>query len=289
MSLFASLGATDDVDDSLWGDGGLFSNNPVQDILDREEGFTLEELLEEDELIQEVKHLNTKLISFLSQRDTVQKLVEFVTRDDTKDEEDVLAAATKAEQEGGGSGSVVQGENSSAAEADEGSSSIMSGMPQSVLVVLHEREKLGRFAYTASEIFCCEVPGVNCHLIEDAQTVLRRTEEGGDGSCETLPEQLPGGESGGGGGDGAFSVNEAETKGAAGAGAGVGAGGAGAESGEGDGDGTSEDSSISSEKKKKEQATAPLISIFFQILSRNIISPRTAGYFEKIIDVLLGR
>lgn len=273
MSLFASLGATDDVDDSLWGDGGLFSNNPVQDILDREEGFTLEELLEEDELIQEVKHLNTKLISFLSRRDTVQKLVEYVTRDDTKDEEDVLAAATKAEQEG----SVVQGENpSAAAEAaalNEGS--IMSGMPQSVLVVLHEREKLGRFAYTASEIFCCEVPGVNCHLIEDAQTVLRRTEEGGDGSCDTLPEQLPGGESGGAK---TFSVNKAETKGAA---------GADAESG--DGGGASEDISTSKEKKDSEMATAPLISTFFNILSREIISPRTAGYFEKIIDLLLGR
>ena len=63
-SLFASLGAADDVDDSLWGDGGLFSNNPVQDVLDREEGFTLDDLLDEDELIQEVKHLNTKLILF---------------------------------------------------------------------------------------------------------------------------------------------------------------------------------------------------------------------------------
>ena len=53
MSLFASLGSAEEVDHSLWGEGGLFGSNPVQDILDRGEGmFTLEDLLEEDELIQ---------------------------------------------------------------------------------------------------------------------------------------------------------------------------------------------------------------------------------------------
>ena len=40
---------------------GHFSSPSIDTILDRETGFTLEELLEEDELLQECKGQNTKL------------------------------------------------------------------------------------------------------------------------------------------------------------------------------------------------------------------------------------
>ena len=289
-SLFASLGAADDVDDSLWGDGGLFSNNPVQDVLDREEGFTLDDLLDEDELIQEVKHLNTKLITFLSQRETVSKLVEYVTRDDTKDEEDVLAAATAAEAEREAAAAVAteSGENPSSGEG-------LMNMPHSVMQVLHEREKLGRFAYTASEIFCCEVPGVNCHLVEDAATVRRRraadggggstddgNDDGGDGdSHAATPEQLPG----------AFSEGASD-------GASDGAeGGENKSKGKEDQDMNEKNNTLTADAEK-EAALAntdenndggPLIADFFSILHRPLLSPRTAGYLEKIVDVFLAR
>ena len=277
-SLFASLGAADDVDDSLWGDGGLFSNNPVQDILDREEGFTLEDLLDEDELIQEVKHLNTKLITFLSRRDTVRKLVEYVTRDDTQDEHDVLAAATAAEAEREAATEAQTGENPSSGEGEE--AGIMSGMPHSVMQVLHEREKLGRFAYTASEIFCCEVPGVNCHLVEDAATIERRTAAGGDGTRDAMPEQLPGDSD-------VVAVPEKET-----------------ETETKEEVKTKEDDQNTNDTKntsKESTSTAsipsttsssndgPLIANFFSILHRPELSPRTAGYLEKIVDVFLAR
>ena len=40
---------------------GHFSSPSIDTILDREDGFTLEDLLEEDELLQECKAQNAKL------------------------------------------------------------------------------------------------------------------------------------------------------------------------------------------------------------------------------------
>lgn len=46
-------------------------------ILDKDD-YTLEDLMEEDELIQECKALNARLTSFLKQKDTVEKLVRVI-------------------------------------------------------------------------------------------------------------------------------------------------------------------------------------------------------------------
>lgn len=48
--------------------------SPVDSILDKE-SYSLEELLDEDELIQECKSLNARLTAYLKQKDTVQQLV----------------------------------------------------------------------------------------------------------------------------------------------------------------------------------------------------------------------
>ena len=48
--------------------------SPVDSILDKDR-YTLEELLDEDELIQECKSLNARLNSYLKEKETVEKLV----------------------------------------------------------------------------------------------------------------------------------------------------------------------------------------------------------------------
>lgn len=53
---------------------GLNTACPVDTILDKEE-FTLEELLDEDEIVQECKSLNSRLTEFLKQKENVEKLV----------------------------------------------------------------------------------------------------------------------------------------------------------------------------------------------------------------------
>lgn len=52
----------------------LLAASPVDSILDKE-SYTLEELLDEDELIQECKSLNARLTAYLKQKETVDKLV----------------------------------------------------------------------------------------------------------------------------------------------------------------------------------------------------------------------
>ena len=58
---------------------GHFSSPTIDTILDREGGFTLEELLDEDELLQECKAQNAKLTEFLTQPATLSKLIGFMT------------------------------------------------------------------------------------------------------------------------------------------------------------------------------------------------------------------
>ena len=72
MSLFASLGHGD-----IWSISGISFTSPLNDILEKE-SFTLEELLQEDELLQEVKSHNHRLIEFLSQESTVMKILEYI-------------------------------------------------------------------------------------------------------------------------------------------------------------------------------------------------------------------
>ncbi|KAG2919846.1 hypothetical protein PC110_g12511 [Phytophthora cactorum] len=76
-------------DGSVWAQGSSLFNisSPLNDLLEKDD-FTLQQVLQEDELVQEVKTRNTKLLDFLSQEAIVQNLVEYVVRtpEDTSDD-----------------------------------------------------------------------------------------------------------------------------------------------------------------------------------------------------------
>ncbi|KAL2474943.1 SIT4 phosphatase-associated family protein [Abeliophyllum distichum] len=59
---------------------GLSTASPVETILDKE-NFTLEELLDEDEIIQECKSLNGRLINFLRERAQVEQLIRYIVEE----------------------------------------------------------------------------------------------------------------------------------------------------------------------------------------------------------------
>ncbi|KAI4368063.1 hypothetical protein MLD38_016669 [Melastoma candidum] len=65
---------------------GLSSASPVETILDKE-NFTLEELLDEDEIIQECKALNSRLINFLREKDQVEQLLRYIIEEAPPDAE----------------------------------------------------------------------------------------------------------------------------------------------------------------------------------------------------------
>ncbi|TQE04682.1 hypothetical protein C1H46_009665 [Malus baccata] len=63
-----------------------FANFKVETVLDKE-SFTLEELLDEEEIIQECKALNTRLINFLRDRDQVEQLLRYIVEEAPEDAE----------------------------------------------------------------------------------------------------------------------------------------------------------------------------------------------------------
>ncbi|PAN30008.1 hypothetical protein PAHAL_5G266400 [Panicum hallii] len=70
----------------FWRMTGLSAASPVDTILDKE-NFTLEELLDEDEIIQECKALNSRLINFLRDKAQVEQLLRYVVEEVPEDSE----------------------------------------------------------------------------------------------------------------------------------------------------------------------------------------------------------
>ncbi|PSR98720.1 Serine/threonine-protein phosphatase 6 regulatory subunit like [Actinidia chinensis var. chinensis] len=64
----------------FWRMAGLSTASPVETIMDKE-NFTLEELLDEDEIIQECKALNSRLINFLRERSQVEQLIRYIVEE----------------------------------------------------------------------------------------------------------------------------------------------------------------------------------------------------------------
>ena len=61
----------------FWRMQGPAQASPIEAILDKE-SFSLEELLDEDDFIQEVKSLNTRVISHLQQARVIAQLLDYI-------------------------------------------------------------------------------------------------------------------------------------------------------------------------------------------------------------------
>eukprot|EP00245_Coleochaete_scutata_P016893 TRINITY_DN806_c0_g1_i2.p1 TRINITY_DN806_c0_g1~~TRINITY_DN806_c0_g1_i2.p1 ORF type:complete len:994 (-),score=262.48 TRINITY_DN806_c0_g1_i2:857-3838(-) len=71
----------------FWRVAGLATTSPVDTLLDRE-SFTLEELLDEDDLIQECKSLNGRLVTYLQDKTRVEALVRYIVEDPPEGSDD---------------------------------------------------------------------------------------------------------------------------------------------------------------------------------------------------------
>lgn len=70
----------------FWKLTALSASSPVESVLDKE-NFTLEELLDEEEIIQECKALNSRLINFLRDRAQVEQLLRYIIEEAPEDAE----------------------------------------------------------------------------------------------------------------------------------------------------------------------------------------------------------
>ncbi|KAF6166092.1 hypothetical protein GIB67_023802 [Kingdonia uniflora] len=70
----------------FWRMAGLSTVSPVEAILDKD-NFSLEELLDDDEIIQECKALNGRLINFLRERAQMEQLLRYIVDEASEDAE----------------------------------------------------------------------------------------------------------------------------------------------------------------------------------------------------------
>lgn len=77
----------------FWRFGGYANISTIDTILDKPD-FTLEELLDESDLIQELKQHNTKLIEYLREDHILEKLLEYVVAPKLEVVESAAASAT---------------------------------------------------------------------------------------------------------------------------------------------------------------------------------------------------
>ena len=128
---------------SIWSQGGgLFDEqSAIADLLEREGGYVLEELLAEDELLQEVKSMNAKLIQVLTEKDNLGTLVEYAVWGKRRTSECPLQLDSGKQR-----ADLVN-------PVDEDNNDDDDDIPSAA-------ELSARFSYMATEVICCDVRAI---------------------------------------------------------------------------------------------------------------------------------
>jgi SIT4-associating protein SAP185/190 len=141
----------------FWRFGGYATVSAIDTLLEKPE-VTLEELLDESDLIQELKQHNTKLIEYLREDKILERLLEYVVASKLEvvtPEEPEAAAEKDSESEKGKERSTSRPRE--AAEDDE-----------------DEREKKrNRYAYVAAEVLSSDNWSI-CESLMENQALLRK-------------------------------------------------------------------------------------------------------------------
>jgi SIT4-associating protein SAP185/190 len=144
----------------FWRFGGYANISTIDTLLDKLD-VTLEELLDESDLIQELKNHNAKLIEFLRGDDALEKLLEYViapklepvVSEDDEDERDEGDESKDKEKEK--EGSVAGSQTSTADDTDE------------------KEKKRNRYAYVAAEILSSDSWSLSAAVLEQ-KALLRK-------------------------------------------------------------------------------------------------------------------
>ncbi|KAL4752902.1 hypothetical protein BDW72DRAFT_169892, partial [Aspergillus terricola var. indicus] len=133
----------------FWRFGGYANVSAIDSLLDKP-AVSLEELLDESELIQELKQLNTKLIEYLREDDVLKKLMDYVIAPNlVNDDEDDNDADTANQEED------IRAKEDDSAAGEKGSDPLKDILDPEDLERA-EKERLKR-AYVACEILSSEV------------------------------------------------------------------------------------------------------------------------------------
>ncbi|KAL8141543.1 hypothetical protein V2J09_014575 [Rumex salicifolius] len=124
----------------FWKLGSLSASSPVDAVLDKD-NFSLEELLEEEEIIQECKALNSRLINFVRDRTQVERLLQYIIEDPSEDADSRRIFRKQ--------------HNNQITQQKQG--------------IIMQFELLPLFPFVACEIFACEIDVILRTLVEDEE------------------------------------------------------------------------------------------------------------------------
>jgi len=207
----------------IWSTGAFSFESPLKDLLDSDD-YTLEQLLAEDELLQELRGLHPKLIAYLASPGVVTKLVEYVILPPSESSTSSIWSSSSTTTAAAGmlhtsptTEKLLNGLNG-AKSKDDGAAEDMEkpldDRPSDPRQWL-QRQQLNqgdgdegddkkkdkaeedldmlhvRYPFMACEIICCELPGIINLLVEG---YVPRT--GGGGSTEEEKKEVEDGKAG---------------------------------------------------------------------------------------------
>jgi hypothetical protein len=174
MSLLDAAGV---VTGDIWCTGAFSFESPLKDLLDSGE-YTLEQLLSEDELLQELRGIHPQLIEFFSTEEAAAGLIQYVVLDQSSSPPVLpqTAAATASADLKEGDSDTQEKSVPQAADADDevaihNDSETQQQQQQQKEDQQHQKEQAKeakvktemayvRFPYMACEVICCEINGI---------------------------------------------------------------------------------------------------------------------------------
>jgi len=295
----------------IWSTGAFSFESPLKDLLDSG-SFTLEDLLGEDELLQELRGMHPQLVDFFAVEGVVEGLVRYMIQEKPSLDEVLAAEETKAaapvapdddaaEEEKRPIGDDDEADGAAAADASGGEAINEPGRwmfgspdrPPRRPPTQEERDmyelRYVRYPYMACEVVCCEVEGILDALVSGV--VGDGTEGGAAGGAadgEAMMEEIAlsssADEDENGGSNKASGPSlELELSASEEADAREASGVAAAEEGK-DPDGAED------ERPKPEMKS--LMDLLFTVLTETpalTLDDRRAGYLEKVLSVLFRR
>lgn len=166
MSLLDGSGMTGDI----WSTGAFAVESPLKDLLDSG-NFTLEQLLAEDELLQELRGLHPQLLDYFSTEEAVTKLVHYLILDPNSPVSEPPSSSPPIDGDDEGAETKEVGDEK-AEKKEEPGKWLFQHLEDETS---NERDKAPgrnpdnlfvRFPYMACEIICCELQGVINVLVD---------------------------------------------------------------------------------------------------------------------------
>ncbi|GKY96440.1 hypothetical protein MPSEU_000603500 [Mayamaea pseudoterrestris] len=192
MSLFTGGLLSGDI----WNTGAFSFESPLKDLLDSGD-YTLEQLLAEDELLQELRGLHPKLIEFLSTEQAVTQLIHYVI--DPKPISMGMGGRTAVatEEEAAAAAAAKSDDESNGADANGATTTATILTSKDPSEWLQEKGKTDdpemlhiRYPFMACEIFCCEIDGI-INLLVDGRVQNKIENNGFNTSmADGLPTRL---------------------------------------------------------------------------------------------------